>query len=362
MNDAQVIVVGPDNHGEWPKDTYIGFKEAGYNTEFVYTNTVLGGMNSQSSVASRAFLEKIKNFFRLYASGIFKLVKEVRRQMSERSLLKRMDSFRKPGAKLVVLFMWTPPRVSLLKKLKKKKDTVLVMWQGEPPVRDPSWNPSFPYFDHIFCVDEEWFELFDPEVQKRMTFLPLTSSTSKHFPLPKNELDPQFASEVAFVGYFRRERAETLSVLKDNDLKIYGYWWEPGFQEFPWLKGKYFGPVSNADANKIFNTTKIAIGSLPVITSYMNCITQRVFDVSLAGNFQLSGYSPAIPKIFGDSIPMFRTPEELKKLVDHYLPRPEERARLAAKAHAIAMKDHTYANRIKTLMDTLALKGWIQQK
>ncbi len=353
-NEFQVIVVGADCHNEWAKDVYLAFREFGVDTELVYTNTLFGGMDSSTSVTARAFLEVFKNFFRLHANFFFEFIKRIRRWMSERTLVNRMASFRKPGKKMLVIFIWTPPSVSILKKL-KKKNLVLVLWQGEPPVRDLGWARSFPYFDHIFFVDEEWIPLFAEELRGKTSFLLLSSSATKHFPLKKAECGG-FSADIAFVGCYRKERAETLSILKDHDLKIYGYWWEPGMGQFPWLKEKYRGPVSNEDANRIFNSAKIAIGALPIPVEFSHVVTQRVFDISLAGNFQLSGYTPAIPKIFGDSVPMFRNKEELGEKVDYYLAHPEERERLAAKAHAIAMKEHTYANRIKTMLEVLGIK------
>lgn len=356
---SKVFVVGADYHGEWTKDVYTTFRELGIDAELIYTNTLFGGRDSSKDVSSRAFIEKIKEFFRQNAHFFFEFIKKVRRQMSERTLVAKITAFHTPGKKLLILFIWTPPSVSLLKRIKKEKDIILVMWQGEPPVRDLKWAPSFPYFDHIFIVDEEWIPLFDEALQKRMTFLPLASSPATHFPLKENERDKKFVSQIACVGYYRPERAETLSVLKDYDLKIYGYWWEPGMERFPWLKKRYYGPASNEVANQVFNGTEIAIGNFTVPSSFNNNITQRVFDVSLVGNFQLSSYSPAIPKLFGNSVPMFHNREELKTLVDYYLSHPEERQRCADEAHMIAMRDHTYASRVKALMKTLSEKGWM---
>jgi len=349
----KVIVLGADYHGEWAKDVCIAFKDIGMDAELIYTNTVFGAMGS-TRMAAKTLLEKVKQFFRLHARFIFDLVKEIRRRMSERALVEKIASFQKPGEKILILFIWTPPSASLLAALKKNSAITLILWQGEAPARNAIWGPSFPFFDHIFSVDEDWLHLFDEALWGRITYLPLSSSPANHFPLPKEKQDPQFASEVAFVGYYRSERAEKLAVLKEYDLRIYGFWWESGMSRFPWLKEKYFGPASNEDANKVFNGGKIQIGRLSATPiAHGDTVTQRVFDISLAGSFQLSEYSPAIEKIFGQSVVMFNTTEELKKLVAYYLAHPEERERLAARAHAIALKDHTYASRIKAIMEVV---------
>jgi hypothetical protein len=352
---SRVIVVGADYHGDWAKDVCLTFRELGVPAELVFTNTVFKRVDNNNDVSKRARLEKVKQFFRQNARPFFNFVRERRRRMSERTLLREIHSSRKFGEALFVIFIWTPPSAEVLRNLKKMEGITLVLWQGEAPPRGPQWAPSFPYFDYIFSVDEDWLPLFAEDVRKRVCFLPLSSSSAKFFPLKAEEKDKRFAFDIGFIGYYAKVRAETLAPLKDHDIKIYGYWWESGMDEFPWLKEKYGGPLSNDDANQVFNAGKIQIGRMidPSVP-YSNTITQRVFDISLAGNFQLSGYSPAIKKIFGDSVPMFHNGEELKKLVDYYLVRPEERDRLAVKAHAIALNE-TYTNRIKTLIEVLGI-------
>lgn len=355
-NIDKVIIIGADYHGEWAKDVAIAFREAGVDAELIYTNTLFGGMNSAKSVAQRAVLEKIKQFFRDHARFFFNYVKERRRLMAEATLIKNITAFHKPGEKLLVLFIWTPPSETILADLKKREGLTLFMWEGEIPLGHPNWIPSFPYFDHIFSVDEEWIPLFEKDVQHKITYLPLSSSPAKYFPLKAGERNGKFASDIGFVGYYRPERAETLSVLKDQDLKIYGYWWDTGIEQFPWLKEKYGGPLSNEDANQAFNEGRIQVGRLPSPIPYGNTIVQRVFDIPLTGSFQLSGHSAAVEKIFGKSVPMFRDSKELKELVEYYLAHPDEREKLAAEAHAIAMRDHTYSSRIKTILEVLGKK------
>jgi hypothetical protein len=352
----KVVVVGADYHGEWAKDVSITFKERGIESELIYTNTLFGRRDSSMDVSSRAFMERIKEFFRVHARFFFDFIKETRRRKSEFSLMQKIREIEAPDKKIWVLFIWTPPGVFLLKSLKKRNDITLILWQGEEPGRNIRWGPSFPYFDHIFSVDEEWIPLFREDVQKKMTFLPLSSSASKFFPLKQEERESRFSSDIAFVGFYRPERAEVLAVLKEHDIKIYGYWWESGMGEFPWIKDKYGGPLSNEDANQAFNGGKIQIGRLPTPIAYANTVTQRVFDVALAKNFQLSAYSLAIEKMFGDSVPMFRDKEELRTLVDHYLTHPHERQRLAEISYDIALKEHTYKSRVEAIINTMASK------
>ncbi len=344
----KAIIVGADWYGEWAKDVLSAFREIGLDADIIYTNTVFGRGSGSNDVAARANLEKFKDFFRNHARFFFDLVKKIRRKLAERALARRIKSLYDPREEMLVLFVWTPPSAGLLKSLSKKNKIKLILWQGEAPPRNPAWAPSFPFFHHIFSVDEEWLPLFSGQIQGKLSYLPLASNPAKFYPLEGKE--DKFSSDIVFIGHYAPERAQALSVLADRDLKIYGYGWEKGINRFPWLADKYRGPISNEDANLAFNNGKIQIGRLSVPVPYGNTVTQRVFDAALAKNFQLSEYSEAIERIFGDSVVMFRDARDLRKLADHYLARPEERRRLAEKAHDIAIKDHTYANRVQEIL------------
>lgn len=358
-DELKVLVVGADWHGEWAKDTVLAFRSAGIEADVLYTNTLFS--RGHSDIKSRTKIEGVKKYFRHNARWFFEGVKVARRRLSERALLKKFSSvFEGQSKTALILFIWTPPSERLLKRLNKKKNLILFLWQGEAPPRNLSWTASFPYFEHIFSVDEEWLPLFGQELQERISFLPLASNPLKHFPLDNKSNDIRLISEIAFVGVYHEARAKILACIREYDVKIYGYGWEAGFEKFPWLKEKYHGPLSNEDANKVFNSTKIAIGGLLTPIAYGNTVTQRVFDVALAKNFQLSSYTPAVSKFFGDTVIMFRDGEDLKRLVDYYLKHPEERISLAGKAHAIALANHTYVNRVNeivSVVERLTLKN-----
>jgi len=353
-----VIVIGPDYHGDWPKDVYLALQDAGVSSELIFTNTVVRGTDNDRDVRIRATVEKIKRIFRNHAKPIFNLAKELRKRISERDLMRRIRSARRVDGNLFVMFLWTPPRLQFLRRLKKLNDITLVLWQGESPTIDANWPKTFPYFDRIFSVGETWLSMLDSETRKKASVLLLASSPAKFFPIKPEENDERFIGDVIFVGYYINNRADLLSVIKDYDLKIFGYRWENGMKEFPWLKEKYHGPLSNEDANRAFNGGKIEISRTLTQPDhpYSISITQREFDIALSKNFQLCAYSPEVEKVFGDSVPMFRTREELKDLVDYYLPRPEERNRLAEKANAIVLSGHTYAHRIRELINALDIK------
>ncbi len=348
-----ILFLGPSWYGDWAKDFYDALKREYPDAELIYTNTV-GKMDYGNVTKSVTFIHNLKHRIRRVSPWLVTFVKKLMRYRAERALIKRVQELKRMGRDVVVIFSWNTPPVSILKKLRKEGIAGLHMWQGECPIREAIWAKSFPLFDKIFILDKAWLQFLDPSLHSKCSVLHLASDPQKYCPVTPND---KFKSEIAFVGLYRKGRAAILDVLKDYDIKVYGYYWEEGFEFFPWLKEKYKGPVTSAEVNQIFNSATICISSLctmfPSEIGYTT--TQRPFDISLAKGFQLGDYIPLTEELFGDSIDMFRSSQELRKKVDYYLARAEERRRLAEKTHAIATGGHTYAHRARELLKMIGI-------
>ena len=70
-------------------------------------------------------------------------------------------------------------------------------------------------------------------------------------------------------------------------------------------------------------------------------INNRVYDASASGALVISDYMPEIEAVYGNSIPMYKTEEELVELLTYYLTHEEERKEKANKAREITLKNFT---------------------
>ena len=354
FSEVRLIIVGPSWYGRWVEYIYPEYKKLGVDTEVVYTNSPLGSSSGHKDSKTLGYIEKVKWILRRGAPFIFNFLKRIKRSSAQKNLLKRVGIAQKEGKEVVVMFVWTPPPVSLLEKL-KKQNVKLVLWQGEHWKREEYWPKTMKYFEHIFCVDARW-AYKDEDIKKKLTILPLASTPESFSPIELSQEDKKkYSCDVVFIGLYKSQRADALSSLKDLDLRVYGHGWENAVKEFPWLGGKIFGPASLEEAPKIFAGAKISVGSLGTTftdpENYPN-VTQRVFDVALMEKFQLGQYNPQTEEIFGDAIPYFRSKEELGKLAKYYLDNPDKRANLAKRAMDIAL-DNTWEDRVKESMKIL---------
>jgi len=351
---SRLIIVGPSWYGRWVEYIYPEYKKLGVDVEVVYTNNPFGSSSGHTDSKGLHYIEKFKWVLRRSLPFVFNFLKKLKRGSAQKNLLERVSVAKKDGKNLVVMFVWTPPPIELLEKL-KSMDVSLVLWQGEHWKREEYWVRTMKYFNHIFCVDRRW-AYKDEDTKKKLTILPLASTPESFSPIELSQEDKEkYSCDVVFIGLYKPQRADALSGLKDLDLRVYGHGWEGAEKEFPWLEGKIFGPAALEDMPKIFTGAKISIGSLGVTFSdpeNLPNVTQRVFDVALMGKFQLGQYNPQTEEIFGDAIPYFSSKEELGKLTKYYLDNPNERTNLAKKAMDIAL-NNTWEDRVKESMKIL---------
>lgn len=165
-------------------------------------------------------------------------------------------------------------------------------------------------------------------------FLPQFTLLDKFYYAPRSELK----NKLLFVGnrYPDTPNRKSVEYALEYGFKpaIYGAGWEnvltgenSALYKSKQIKGdnlKYF--YSSADI--VLNDTREDMIEAGFISN-------RVFDVTACGAFLISDYIPEIEEIYGDSVPMYKTKEEFKALIDYYSAHPEERREKALKAQKI---------------------------
>jgi len=158
-----------------------------------------------------------------------------------------------------------------------------------------------------------------------------------------------------FVGKYYDYKAKSLEKLRHHNLKIYGYGWEAGLSQFPWLKEKYMGPLATEELNLVYNGTKVAIGTMGTPSSLYTTTTMRTYDIGLSGAFQVCEDSHLARKLFGETLGIFKDEAEMIELVDYYLIHDKEREEKAIRAHKIAL-EYTYTKAAKKILRSFGIE------
>lgn len=163
----------------------------------------------------------------------------------------------------------------------------------------------------------------------------------------------RYECEVAFAGDWEAVREQFLLRLVGNyRVRIWGPWRRklpPGSPLRECVAADWFAPpemaLIGAGAKVVFNLHtwfgKDGRGTNP-----------RVFEACGCGAFQLCDWKEEIPDCFTDreEIVLYRSLDEAAALLADYLPREQERRRIAAAGAARAARDHTYRHRMQSLL------------
>ena len=121
------------------------------------------------------------------------------------------------------------------------------------------------------------------------------------------------------------------------------------------LRIQYCGSVDYwSEMPKVFRMSKINLNfTIPNIKSG---IPLRIWDVRGCGGFLLTNYQAEIPYYFkeGEDLVCFDGLEDLCEKVGYYLEHEEERKRIAWNGYRKVREKHSYIERIRTILDTVA--------
>jgi spore maturation protein CgeB len=169
---------------------------------------------------------------------------------------------------------------------------------------------------------------------------------------PARWIPRRYQCEVAFIGNANSAHRETVlrAIARDCDLQIRG----PGWDKSSGLPVAG-GPVYGRAYARAVGGAAVSLGasSLAAQVSQFASASNRMWKVMGCGGFYLGEWVEGIETLAqgGVHCNWYRTPEEAVDLVRHYLDHPEERKRIAKAGRKYALEHHTYAHRVRWLLE-----------
>ncbi|MDR2892758.1 MAG: glycosyltransferase [Deltaproteobacteria bacterium] len=290
---------------------------------------------------------------------------------------------------LVLCMAQAPISRKVLKRL-RHEGVATAMWFVEDYRLFTYWRAFAPLYDFFAVIQKEPFlsELRDIGVENAL-YLPLAALPQMHRPLRNSasgllsnensensevlgEADRlRFGADFSFMGagYPNRRlafrRLAALAAQNELDFRIWGTEWEnePQLEKHLRLKGVRIG---SEDTVRIFNAAKINLNLHSSVrpeasVSRGDFVNPRTFEIAACGAFQLVDERDLLPELFAaDELATFSSLDELTEKIGYYLSRPEERNRIARLGRERVLSDHTYQQRMKTLLGFIRERkpGW----
>ena len=284
-------------------------------------------------------------------------------QVVSQAVLAKTETF-EPD--LVLALAQAPLSRQALKRL-RRDGVATAMWFVEDYRLFPYWEAYAPLYDLFAVIQREPFRAKLAEIGAANTvYLPLAADPDFHKPLELSAVERRrFASDVSFMGAGYPNRRRAFRELMQYDFKIWGNDWE-GETALAALLQDPTRRVAPEETVKIFNASKINLNlhsstEPGVLVPRGDFVNPRTFELAMCGAFQLVDKRALLPELFAtDELAAFSDIAELREKIDYYLAHDDERAEVAARARSRALRDHTYAARMQTLLDYAAqvFPGW----
>lgn len=225
------------------------------------------------------------------------------------------------------------------------QSAVNMMWQISHP--DRMSEAELADYDHVFVASDIHSRALGARTVTPVSLLhqatdpqvfrpPLTPSTPVH--------------PVLFVGNSRRQYRTFVRwcVEADVDVAVYGSLWQDLIPD-RLVRGYY---IPNDELHRWYGSAHILLNDHWDTMREFGFLSNRLFDGAASGAFIISDPVRGLSEVFGDTIETASSSQELRQKIDFYLSRPAERKVKAEAAQYIVRKNHTFAHRADTVIET----------
>ena len=206
---------------------------------------------------------------------------------------------------------------------------------------------ELPIYDRILSCSAVTTRFFQDTRGLEATFVPFGAK-----PIVRDTSDQPI--DVLFVGSCDLRRIFLLEHIRDH-VSVRGNRWQ---RNMPLISAPLRAriddrPIWGKDLHRLLGQSKIVLNITR--TDFFGAetgINLRVFEALAAGCFLLTDHCDEIAELFkvGEEIETFRSAQELKDKVEHYLTHPEQRLSIASNGATAFKKRHSWSARLRNEM------------
>lgn len=247
-----------------------------------------------------------------------------------------------------------------LQKL-RKAGVRTAMWFVEDWQIFDYWQTYAPLYDVFAVIQKDPFqEKLAAAGQPHAPYLPLAALPEFHRPLALSaEEEREYGADIGFLGAGYPNRRLAFRPLAGRNFKIWGSDWEGESVLAPCIQ-RQGQRIGEEESVKIYNASRINLNlhsslKTETLVSHGDFVNPRTFELASMGAFQLVDRRRLLPELFAeDELACFDSEAELYEKIDYFLSHPDERARYCRRARERVLAEHTYAQRMRRLLDYVA--------
>lgn len=240
----------------------------------------------------------------------------------------------------------------------------IVIWVIDAPIDFSNILDAAPYYDFLFCGGTEAVEIFINLKYKNVEWLPFAYDPQFHFPVKANGNEhAPFSRDVVFVGSNYPSRLHLFESLAKGDynLGIWGSGWDKISSNSPIKKHIQKIHTEPEEWIKIYSLSKIILVAhysedqeMPVYQA-----SPKIYEALACGGFIICDNQKDVNTLFkdGEHLVIFQDTKDLNEKIAYYLAHETERQEISKRGRNEVLAKHTYAHRIKQMLETLNSSG-----
>ncbi len=259
----------------------------------------------------------------------------------------------KSASNAVIVVGTSPVNCHTLKKINSNRVKTINF------VTDDPWNPahlsrwylnSLAEYDLLITPRRSTLNQLKQVSKGKVIYLPFAYNPQVHFEESQLTTDDfrRYSCDIMFFGGADKDRLPYICELIRSGLtvKLYGGYWE----RYPETRPLTLGIVPPAELRKAVKASKIVLNL--VRRSNRDGHVMRSFEVPAMGGCMLNEETEEHIEIFGsETLPFFRTPEEMVKQAKILIKSPELREKFVRLGkNKIVGGENTYSDRLRTIL------------
>jgi spore maturation protein CgeB len=248
----------------------------------------------------------------------------------------------------------------------RAKGIKTAVWFTDDPYYTDVTGDIAPHYDYVFTLEESCVPFYRERGCAHVYYMPFGVNTALYHP---KRVELSNKTDICFIGSAFWNRVALFDriapYLSGRKIMIAGYWWDR-MSQYSLLAnqirlGYWISPEETAS---YYNGAKVVINLHRAIDDESNrnsgriparSVNPRSFEIGACGTLQLTDVREGLDQVYtaGREIAVYSSAEELIDRIDYYLHHEEERAEMAYHALERTMGEHTYANRLRHMINII---------
>lgn len=205
-------------------------------------------------------------------------------------------------------------------------------------------RPWLQNYDMVLCSGYAALQQIDrtlPDKRQYRGVLHLAADPDRFYPTGGRA---DMESDICFVGNFYHIRRDIERYLTVQDGWRFKVWGNVEYATHP-FKPYQQGTIRYDEVNRIYNSAKIVLEDCTPMCRPWGCFNSRTFEAMLSGACVISNPVPGLRTLFPEGLLVYRSGEELTRLIRRYLADDDKRENIGKQARLAVLKAHTYDHR-----------------